>query len=423
MVNRLPLKRLALIIFFALFTISAYATTTQPVVAYTFACTGNAQLREGACPQGGRPDSLIQGTDGNFYGAAQVSSEGSSAPLGGTVFSLTPTGTLKVLHTFVPGPQKNYAQGVLPGALIEGPDGKLYGDTLYGGINGCNGYCGYGLLYRVNTDGTGFQVIHKFCSQKNCADGYAGYSMVVGTDGNLYGTTYYGGTGSCGTSGCGTLFRVTPSTGAYKVVYNFSLSTSGEDPSALIVAADGTFYGLSESSTGEMLFHYTEATGQFTAMLLPFPLFNGLPSRGSILTLGPNGNLYGIYGIYGVSGLGLFEVDADGSNLQLFSFYTTQDGGGDPQGMLLATDGNLWINDYNGSDGYGDILTVSPTDGSLIQAFSFFSSTAAVGAYPGVMMQASDGTIWGATGQFGKVPKGKFADGTVFSVNFGLPPK
>ena len=169
--------------------------------------------------------------------------------------------------------------------------------------------------------------------------------------------------------------------------------------------------------------HNASPLGGCLPMLLPFPLFNGLPSRGSILTLGPNGNLYGIYGIYGVSGLGLFEVDADGSNLQLFSFYTTQDGGGDPQGMLLATDGNLWINDYNGSDGYGDILTVSPTDGSLIQSFSFFSSTAAVGAYPGVMRQASDGTIWGATGQFGKVPKGKFADGTVFSVNFGLPPK
>jgi uncharacterized repeat protein (TIGR03803 family) len=415
-------SKLALIISFALFTVPAYASGTQPTAAYTFLCNGGAQQRSGTCPDGGRPDWLIQGADGNFYGAAQVSEEGDSEPLGGKVFSLTPTGTLKVLHTFGPGPDNNYSGGVLPGALIEGPDGKLYGDTVYGGVDGCNGYCGYGVLYRVNTDGTGFQIIHKFCSETNCADGDASYSLVLGTDGNLYGTTYYGGTGSCN-GGCGTIYRITPSTGAYEVVYNFNFSTSGEEPAGLIVAADGTFYGLTEGSLGELLFHYTESTGTLTTTVLNFPLVNGLPSRGSMLTIGPGGNFYGLYAIYGVSGAGMFEVQADGSNLQLFSFFTTQDGAGAPQQLLLASDGNFYVDEYNGPTGYGAIVELAPSTGQAIQTLSLFSANSAVGSYPAMIFQASDGTFWGTTGQFGKTSKGHFADGTIFSLNLGLPPR
>jgi len=405
----------------ALIAVSASAAGDQFSALYTFTCNGSQFQRVGPCPQGGRPDSLIQGTGGNFYGAAQDSSEGTSAPNGGTVFSLTPGGTLKVLHTFVAGTNKKYPNGNLPGLITEGPDGKIYGETIYGGVDGCNGYCGYGVLYRVNTDGSGFQVLHKYCSEKNCADGEYGGELVVGTDGNLYGTTYYGGVNNAGT-----IFKVTPSSGAYKVVFNFDISSSGEGPSALVVASDGTFYGLSVSTTlGEMLFHYAEASGQFQAFPMNFPLFSGLPSSGFMLTLGPGGNFYGIYAIYGTSGAGLFEVAPDGTNLQLFPFYTTRNGAGAPQTMILASDGNLWLDNYNGigGEGYGDIITLSPTDGSLIQVLSPFSATAAVGAYPAELFQAADGTFWGSTYQYGKASKNHFADGTVFSLNAGLPPR
>jgi uncharacterized repeat protein (TIGR03803 family) len=411
--------KFSVIVLFGLLAGSAYAANPQFTAVYTFTCAGNPFERIGQCPQGGRPDSLIQGSDGNFYGAAQDSMEGTSAPNGGTVFSLTPTGTVKVLHTFLPGPDKNYANGNLPGLLTEGPDGKIYGETLYGGINGCNGYCGYGLLYRVNRDGSHFQIVHKYCSSSNCTDGAGGGALAVGTDGNVYGTTYTGGANNAGA-----IFKVTPSSGAYEVVFNFNISTAGEAPSPLVVASDGTFYGLSVSTTlGELLFHYTEATGDFEASPMNFPLFNGLPSSGSLLTLGPNGNFYGVYGIYGVSGAGIFEVQSDGSDLQLFPFYTTRDGAGSPQTMMLASDGNFWVDNYNGDSGYGDIDKISPTDGSLIQTLAPFSSTAAVGAYPAELIQASDGTFWGSTYQYGKASKNHFGDGTVFSLNAGLPPR
>ena len=408
---------LALLVALFFFAACAYATGQTPTAVYTFICNGSAFLRIGNCPQGGRPDSLIQASNGNFYGAAQDSEEGSSAPNGGTVFSLTSAGKFTLLHTFTAGMNKNYPNGNLPGNLIQGPDGKLYGVTLYGGNDGCNGYCGYGVIYRINTNGSDFQILHKFCSQTGCADGYAGYFLATGNDGNIYGSTYYGGSNNGGT-----IFQIAPATGAYKVVFNFDYSTSGEDPSALVAGPDGTFYGLSFSSTGGLLFHYTESTGVLTTAVLDFPLFNGLPSHGSDLTLGPNGNFYGLYIIYAESGEGVFEVDLDGSYLQLFPFYTTVDGAGEPDGLLLGSDGNFWMANYNGNS-YGSIIQLSPTNGSLMQTLTPFSSTAAVGAYPVALMQASDGTFWGTTDQFGNASKGHFGDGTVFSYDLGLPPR
>ena len=411
--------KFSLVVLLGLVASCAFASNSTPVVAYTFICNGNSSLDEGPCPNGANPGALIQGTDGNFYGTAQVSGGGGPNTGGGTVFSLTPAGKFTLLHTFVLGPDKNYPGGDVPGLITEGPDGKLYGTTLYGGVGGANGPDGYGVLYRVNRNGTGFRVIHEFCSETNCTDGAGGYALVNGTDGNLYGTTYYGGT-----NGGGTIFRVTPSTGAYEVVFNFDFLSTGEEPSALTVAPDGTFYGLSVNEAGRVIFHYTESTGNLTTGAVNFPLFNGLPSIPQTgLTFGPNGDVYGLYFIYGESGIGLFEVDLDGSNLQLFPFFNTIDGGGAPGGMILASDGNFWLPEYSGSTSYGDIIALSPDDGSLLQTLTPFSSKAAVGAFPAEIIETKDGILWGSTNDFGTYTTGHFAEGTVFSLNAGLPPR
>ena len=407
-------------ILLTLLAVALHAAGQQPTPVHTFTCNGSAFLRSGPCSNGGRPDSVLQGSDGNFYGSAQVSMEGSSTPTGGTVFSLTPAGKFTLLHSFAPGTSKNYPNGNLPGLLTEGPDGKLYGNTLFGGLDGCNGYCGYGLLYRVNKDGTGFRIIHKFCSDTTCGGlRQSSTALVTGTDGNLYGTVYGAG------SPFGSIFRITRSTGAYEIVFNFNFSTNEGYPSGLTVAADGTFYGIALGSSPALLFHYTPSTGNLTTATLNFPVFNEFfpSSPASGLTFGPNGNLYGLYQIYAENGEGVFEVAPDGSNLQLLPFYTTNAGGGSPDGLLLASDGNFWMADYNGSSGFGDIITLSPTDGTLIQTLTPFSATAAVGAYPAGLIQAKDGTLWGSTYQYGKATSSHFADGTVFELNAGLPPR
>lgn len=410
--------KFALVVLFVLFASSAFAGNPAPVPAYTFICTGNGQ---GPCPNGAQPASLIQGSDGNFYGTAQVTTEASTSSQGGVVFSLTPAGKLTVLHTFTPGPNKNYADGNFPTLLAEGPDGKLYGYTTFGGIdgiNGCDFLCGYGVIYRVDRSGAGFQIIYQFCSD-GCSGDYreTASAMVAGKDGNLYGTIVNGASN-------GSIFRITPSTGAYEVVFNFSFPGEYGYASALTVAPDGTFYAMSLGASPALLLHYTPSTGALTTTDVSFPVFDGfLPSSNvSGLTFGPNGNLYGLYEVYAEEGTGLFEIKPDGTDLQLFPFYIATVSAS-PDGLILASNGNFWMANYYGTDIYGNIISISPTNGALLKTFTPFSKTAAVGAFPVALIQAADGTFWGSTNQYGDASTGNFAEGAVFSLNAGLPPR
>jgi len=427
--------KLLLVILFALLACSAYGAGSPPVVAYTFDCNGNPSRGIGPCPDGGSPVSLIQGSDGNFYGVARVSSyqSGGLPAKGGTIFSLTPAGKFTLLHTFVQGTGKNFANGEGPVSLMEGPDGNLYGITASGGhgYDNPSGFLGYGLVFRIGKTGSDFQVIHQFCSvTPYCNDGAdpAG-GLVVGADGNIYGATSEGGTGSgCAEPACGTIFRVTPSSGAYQVVFSFSAST-GSYPTGLTVAPDGSFYGL--ASEGAVLFHYTPATAALQSMALTFPtpagcsgfacFATGLP--GASLAFGPNGNLYGLYTVYDTGGSGLFEVQPDGGNLRLFPEYDTTLSGGNPVGLLAASDGNLWVTDSGfpgGSGSYGGIVTLSPSDGSAIQTLTPFGGAA--GSYPADLIQTKDGMLWGVAAGGLATGSGHFGGGTVFSLNAGLPP-
>ena len=89
----------------------------------------------------------------------------------------------------------------------------------------------------------------------------------------------------------------------------------------------------------------------------------------------------------------------------------------------MASDDNFWMADFNGNSGYGDIISLSSSNGTVLQTFTPFSTTAAVGAYPAGIVQAKDGTFWGTTTDFGKAPNGHFAAGVAFSLNAGLPPR
>lgn len=411
LVKYAPTSVLALLLWGA----SAFGATDSTALVYTFVCNGSVRLG-GRCPEGGRPDTLIQGSDRNFYGTAQVSSEGTATFNGGSVFSLSPSGDFRLLHTFAPGSKNTYPGGSTPGDLIEGPDGKLYGTTLLGGQDGCDGICGYGVLYRVNTDGSGFAVLHEFCSQADCSDGARGSGLVVGNDGNLYGVAQPGGS-----TNDGVIFRVTPSTGAYDVVFNFRFRVTGELPTGLVAAPDGTLYGNTTADSGQLLFHFVEATGKLTTAPMQFPEFNS----GTVSAFGPDGDLYGLYFVYAKVGVGLFEVSPNGENLQFFPFYNDLAGGGQPsRELLLASDGNFWLTDISGgSAGYGEVIALSPTDGSQLLSISPFSATAAVGAFPAALVQANDGTLWGSTGGYAKSSKGHFANGTIYTIDAGLPPR
>jgi uncharacterized repeat protein (TIGR03803 family) len=169
---------------------------------------------------GGSPYAApVQGTDGNFYGTTY---NGGSKGYG-TVYKMTPAGTLTVLYPF------DHTHGGQPdGPLVQGTDGKLYGVTYSGGTNG------YGTLFKVSTGGV-FTGLYNFDSTHGS---YPYGALVQGTDGSFYGTTYNGGSG-----GGGVVFKITAS-GVLTVLHNLTSSPDGAGLFAgLTQVNDGSFYG------------------------------------------------------------------------------------------------------------------------------------------------------------------------------------
>jgi uncharacterized repeat protein (TIGR03803 family) len=399
---------------------SAFAANSHAVASHTFLCNGSTF---GPCPEGGSPNSLIQGSDGNFYGTAANSGSNANGQelFGGTVFSLSPAGKFTLLHTFTAGTKKNFANGATPISLTEGPDGNLYGVTYDGGNSFGSQFLGYGVVFRMSKTGSGFKVIHRLCSAgTSCTDGALSTgSLVAGGDGNVYGVTSEGGTGTgCGSSGCGAIFRVTPSTAAYEVVASFSTAVAGF-PLGAVRAADGTLYGLTIS--GDSLFHFVPASGMLETTSLPFPFPSacvGLACIGTgAFAMDSSNKLHGLYAVYNAPGAGgSFAVDGDGSHFNLFPEFTSTTGVGVQ--LLLASDGNLWFPRFTGSSSLGDLVALSPTDGKAIKTLKPFNSSVSA---PGQIIQAKDGTLWGVSAGGTTTSSGHFANGTVFSVNVGLP--
>jgi uncharacterized repeat protein (TIGR03803 family) len=182
---------------------------------------------ESGCADGANPlAGLVQATDGNFYGTTQSGGANGS----GTVFKITPSGTLTTLHTFCS--ESRCADGIYPYAgLVQATNGYLYGTTQQGGT------ADYGTVFKITPGGT-LTTLYSFCSQSGCTDGfYPMAALVQATDGNLYGTT--GG-------GSGTVFKITPS-GTLTTLHSFDV-TDGYSPQApLVQVTNGKFYGTTTS--------------------------------------------------------------------------------------------------------------------------------------------------------------------------------
>jgi uncharacterized repeat protein (TIGR03803 family) len=144
------------------FTITATGTLTT---LYFFCSKPN-------CTDGYEPYAgLIQATDGNFYGTTA----GGGINGLGTVFKITPSGTLTTLHSF------DGTDGTSPyGTLVQGANGKFYGTTVYGGANGD------GTVFKITPGGT-LTILHSF----DLTDGgYPTAGLIQASNGQLYGTTY-----------------------------------------------------------------------------------------------------------------------------------------------------------------------------------------------------------------------------------------
>lgn len=216
---------------------TVFKVTTKGVLTtlYQFDFTHGAQPYAG----------LIQGTDGNLYGATYAG----GAYGGGAIYKITPQGILTVVFN-MGGQVGDPRSPVTP--LVQGNDGNFYGVTSYGGIDN------YGGIFKV-TPGGAFSTLYSFSG----ADGYSPIGpLFVGSDGNFWGTTAYN------TTGQGTLFKITPN-GTLTTVHVFD-GNDGAMPVALIEDTSGTFYGLTNmggTSNAGTIFSLSDGLSPFVGLL------------------------------------------------------------------------------------------------------------------------------------------------------------
>jgi uncharacterized repeat protein (TIGR03803 family) len=196
---------------------------------------------DGAYPQAG----LVRATNGDLYGTTETGGANGA----GTVFKITPSGTLTTLYSFCS--QGGCTDGSNPYAgLVQATNGDLYGTTSGGGAgDACSYYdSGCGTIFKITPSGA-LTTIYSFCSQGGCADGAQPVAALVhAANGDLYGTAVNGGAN--GSSGA--VFKITPS-GTLTPLYSFcsqSECMDGALPIAgLVQATDGDLYGTVESGS------------------------------------------------------------------------------------------------------------------------------------------------------------------------------
>jgi uncharacterized repeat protein (TIGR03803 family) len=266
-----------------LFAIQADGTGYSPL--YSFPVSGNGQEPRAA---------LIQGSDGALYGTTTFG--GSSGR--GTVFRLNPDGSgYTVLHHFTTGPPTAGENPTQP--LLEGSDHKLYG-TLYSSAS--NGLSNNGSLFALNKDGTGYTVLKTFINP--VTDGASPMSpLLEASDGMLYGTTYGGGA----TNNAGVVYRLNKDGTAFQIILSFTgTGVNGRHPCGnLVEGVDGALYGTTErgGTNDQGTLFFLNKNGSGYAVLAEFAGPNGQYPRGG-LTLGPDGAFYGTTDQGGSMGFG-----------------------------------------------------------------------------------------------------------------------
>ena len=398
--------------------------TTSVAQAQTLKILHSFDGADGAGPSGAP---LVQATNGDLYGT--TGGGGSHEGHGhGTVFKITPSGTLTTLHIFF-----TPADGVSPVGLVQHTNRHLYGTTSEGGTSIGNGQCGggCGVVFDLTPSGK-LTTLYNFCLDPadGCPDGAIPLAALVqATDGNLYGTN-----ASEGGFQDGTIFQITPS-GTLTTLHSFWFENGLSPSGALVQATNGDLYGVTVSGgqgrDGEGTVYKMTLSGTQTS-LYSFchenPCLDGAFPEAALVQA-TNGDLYGTTVGGGANGDGtVFEMTLRGKLTSLYSFCSQSnctDGANPYTGLVQATDGNLYGTTSAGGAnttacgdaGCGTIYKITP-NGALTTVYSFCSlANCADGTGPAGLVQDTNGDLYGTTGG-----GGANGDGTVFSLSVGLGP-
>jgi uncharacterized repeat protein (TIGR03803 family) len=386
------------------------------------------------------PTGLIRGTDGNMYGTCTGGSAGA-----GIVYEMSPPGefapqgSLTYLYVFGGGGATN--DGASPTAgLVEGPvpvsapvvnGGIQFSPVLsfYGTTSG-GGSAGKGTIYEITSQG-GMTILHSFGDGSVVHDGAVPYSsLVMGVDGNFYGTTSQGGS-----AGKGTVFKITPA-GVLTLLHSFGDGSFPNDGASaregLVQDTQGNFYGTTynggKSNQGTVF--EIDAQGQFSILYsfsqtssVSFGLSTAYSARGpggyfpnSRLIIGLDGNLYGTTAASSYGYGAVFRITPLGQEtvLHYFGDGSVTDDGNEvvppPQNaestLFQDSQGNFYgTTSAGGIMGLGTVFKITPA-GQVTILHSFADGTVSGdGLVPlAGIIQGLDGNLYGTTLEGGTTP-------------------
>jgi uncharacterized repeat protein (TIGR03803 family) len=349
------------------------------------------------CADGNGPDGpLVLGVDGNFYGITEFGGTGTSGCYSvdcGTVFKITPNGTLTTIYNWCSQPNcadGNYELLTEPGTFVQARDGNFYG------VNDAGGAFGSGTAFKLTPSGT-LTTIHNWCSQPNCTDGDYPGGLIQAADGNFYGTTYYGGA-----NGAGAVFKMTPG-GTLTTLYSFC--SQGGEP----VCTDGAvpFGPLTYAGNGDL--YGTTSYG------------GANEKSAACMAQGAVGGYCGT----------VFKITTSGKLTTVYNFCSQPnctDGGSPGFRLVQASNGNFYGVTLAGGDpscttslplgpGCGTVFELTES-GALSTVHVFDSDYSDVFSEPAAaLFQATHGPLYGVT-----LAGGSYDDGAVFGMAAGLPP-
>ena len=308
----------------------------------------------------------------------------------GMVFKIAPSGGALTTLYSFDG-----THGSTPvGGLVLGVDGNLYGTTEFGGANG------YGNIFKITPAGV-LTVLYDFTA--NADGGYPVSPLMIGADGFFYGTSYPG-----------YAYKISPA-GVFTVITKIPGTTFGP----LVQGTNGSFYGVTEFDGTKSAGTIYRITGSTCTTIHSFDGPHGSYPIGGLVQ-GADGNFYGTTTAGGPTNAGnagvIYRITPAGVYTVLVNFDGVHTLGGYEAfaGLIAGADGNLYgATIWGGQFGNGVIFAMT-TDGDYSVLYSFDAPTG-VGAYA-TPFQHTGGKIFGTTTRGGGGGKG-----VVYSFGDGLP--
>jgi uncharacterized repeat protein (TIGR03803 family) len=350
--------------------------------------TGGAD--DGKYPWG---DLIVSGS--TLYGMTQNGGSNDK----GTIFSVQADGSgFTLLHEFA----GSSFDGQYPlGSLIMS-DTTLYGMTQNGGNND------RGMIFKIQTDGSGFTLLHAFAGDASEGVGPNGSLIIQGS--TLFGMTNAGGMGGVGGSWGGTIFKIQIDGSDFTMLYSFD---SYQHPYGALTLEGSTLYGMTQQggSNDYGTIFKIQTDGSDYTLLHQFTLNDGTNPRGSLILSGTT--LYGMTAQGGNSTYGtIFKIDTDGTGFSLLHEFTGgADDGARPYGSLILSGSILYGMTYFGNDGNLGTIFMIETNGSKFSLLHKFTGGVDDGAYPYGSLILSGSTLLGMTRNGGDNDMG-----TVFSL-------